>query len=91
MSADEITLDEWRKRHPPLKTGRSSKLLTVADAAEVLGVSRQAVHKAIAAGSIESYRIVADHTKSRLLAVMVSEASVLDYQRIRNMTGRTTS
>lgn len=91
MSVGEILLSELSQRSRPLKAVEGMKLLGVAEAAERLGVSRQAVHKAIASGALQSYRIVADHNPGKLLAVLVTAESVDQYERLRAVTGRSTA
>lgn len=88
MAEHDITLGEWSKQHRPLKAGRGSRLLNVSEAAEQLGISRQAVHKAIRSGNLHGHRIVQDHNRKQLVAIVVTAESVENYLMARALRAR---
>jgi hypothetical protein len=86
-----MKLGAFRKRadqSDPRKPDRATAGCDPVSAAALLGITRQAVHKAIAAGHLDAYRIVAEDDPKKTLFIVVTFASLEAYRFVRRRRPR---
>lgn len=87
MTAKIMRLGTFQKRKEPkkapLKTDSSMNGMDPVSAGNVLGISRQAVWKAIEAGNLDAFKIVSEEDPSKVLFTVVTHESIERYQFVR--------
>ena len=85
MSAKVITFKAWMRlarKDSPTANGPSP-----GGACVELGLTRQAIHKAIKRGDLDAWRIV-DDASGRLRAIIIPQASLERYRALRALQNR---
>jgi hypothetical protein len=91
MATKSMKLGAFRKREEESDLRRRDRATAGVDpvsAAALLGMTRQAVHKAIAAGHLDAYRIVAEDDPKKTLFIVVTYASIEAYRFVRRRRPR---
>lgn len=86
----EITMqiDAYRRKLARARTRAERKNLTgpsPGGAAGELGISRQAVHEAIARGRLDAYRVTYDDEGKDLAGIYITQASLDRYKAARDL------
>lgn len=79
MAERTISMSKWVREAERLATeGRPFRMNgpSPGGAAAELGITRQAVHKAIKEGRLDAWRVVADGDKDRLVSIIVTGESL---------------
>src|SRR5882762_1069117 len=91
MATKSMKLGVFRKHEERADLRRRDRATAGVDpvsAAALLGMTRQAVHKAIAAGHLDAYRIVAEDNPKKTLFIVVTHASIKAYRFVRRRRPR---
>lgn len=93
MALRVMKLSRWSKLNDvhPLEDPRAVNGLSPGGVAVELGISRQAVHQAIARGDLDAVKVVADHDPDRMVMFNVTQHSVGRYRQLREARRRATA
>lgn len=82
-----MTIDEWERETKRVRSPAKRARLhgpSPGRAAEEMGVTRQAVHRAIERGTLDALRVTYDEDGEKLAFMIITEASFERYQKARS-------